>query len=172
MLWKAHQSTDKVNLQNNCLNSIILWAVGQPWQQAQHETRRRQAHDVLLCPFCYTSLKPFNRCSTTSHFVSHRWFHFGIIYERLSTEDKKIETKKRQEEIEDSRIIILKESSFIFWFSGALPEIFNFHFFFLSCFLLVLLPFDYDDYDPKRFKISNKRENSIERARKTNAIKL
>ena len=81
--------------------------------------------------------------------------------------------KKGKKKLKIREIIFLKESSFIFWFSGASSEIFNFDFFFfLSCFLLVLLPFDYDDYDPKRFKISYKRETSIREGEKNKCNKI
>lgn len=71
---------------------------------------------------------------------------------------KKSKRKKRQEEIEDSRNYISKRELFHLLILRGIVGDFQFRFFFLSCFLLVLLPFDYDDYDPKRFKISYKRE--------------
>jgi hypothetical protein len=81
----------------------------------------------------------------------------GNIYERLSTVDgSENRRRKKEEEIKDSRNHTTKESSFIFQFSEASTEIFNFDLFFFLSFLLILLPFDYDDYDHKRFKSPQK----------------
>lgn len=137
-MWERNHSNN-----DNNFNRVLESAVGQPWQLAQHETHKRQAHDVFLHPLCHFFL--LSR-SVDAQQRDALWITDGSTSEYLW--DSLLKMKKSKQKNKKNlklRGIMLLNSALSSSDSLRFPiSILFFHF-------MILLFFNYDDYDRKYF---------------------